>query len=165
MLTQDRLKEVLSYDPATGIFINIVQRGQRGNIGKETGIMHHSGYIHIAIDNRNYMAHRLAWLYMTGEFPPECIDHINGKRSDNRFSNIRLATKKQNNENIPLRSDNKSGHRGVHWYKQTNRWKASVKHNGNRISVGYFKNIEDAVKAVKEMRDKLFTHHKTEYSA
>lgn len=165
MLTQDRLKEVISYDPATGLFFNKVQRGQRGIIGEKTGIVHHTGYIYISIDGKSYSAHRLAWLYMTGNFPVACIDHMNGKRNDNRWSNIREATKKQNNENIPLRSDNKSGHRGIYWFKQTNRWRASVRHNGVRIGVGYFKNLEDAVKAVKEMRDELYTHHKTEYAA
>src|SRR5690606_34614864 len=99
MLTQQRLKELLYYDPETGIFTRLVGRsGPRARAGDVAGSDNGKGYIRIYVDGRPYKAHRLAWFYMHGEWPEE-IDHRNGERADNRLSNLRPVTRQQNNLN------------------------------------------------------------------
>lgn len=164
MVTQDRLKDVMSYDPATGDFVNTLQRGKRGTPGKKAGYLNPLGYRIIRIDSENYHAHRLVWLYQYGNFPDYLIDHINGNRDDNRLTNLRPATYKQNGENQKLHSTNKSGHRGVSWDNHSQIWVACVGHTNEKIR-RRFKNLDDAIEAVKQMRDELYTHHKTEYAA
>lgn len=164
MLTQERLKEVLLYDPTTGLFTNRIQRGKRGTPGKKSGYLNPLGYRVIRIDSENHHAHRLVWLYFYGNFPSQLIDHVNGDRDDNRIINLRPASYKQNAENQKLHVTNNSGHRGISWDTQNNIWVACVGHANSKIRKR-FKKLEDAVIAVKQMRDELFTHHKTEYSA
>lgn len=165
MLTQETLRSLFDYDPLTGNLINKTYRCGRSVVGSVVGTITRDGYIEARIDGSIYRVHRLVWVHQKGQILTQCIDHINGKRSDNRIENLRLATRKENNENVKLRADNKSGHRGVHWYEQTNRWRAYVRHHGKPVSVGYFLKLGDAVCAVKQKRDELFTHHKTEHSA
>lgn len=85
-------------------------------------------------------------------------DHINGNGVDNRRSNLRQATNKQNIENQRLQRCNKSGHRGVCWFKRDSKWQASIKHNGRNIHLGRFDSIEDAVSARRKAEKKYFTH-------
>lgn len=165
MLTQAELKELLVYDPVTGIFTNRVTRNSRALIGAEAGKDRLDGYRDIKINHKIYLTHRLAWLYVHGEWPADQIDHINGVRSDNRIDNLRVVTNKQNGENQTLRSNNTSGHRGVTWDKVNGKWMAQIKHHGKIHHLGYFSILEEAAAAAKAMRDRLFTHHKTEYSA
>jgi HNH endonuclease len=165
MITQERLKEVLTYDYTTGQFTNRISRpGGKGKIGAVVGYVNRDGYVRICIDAKYYLAHRLAWLYEYGAFPDYVLDHINGNTGDNCLVNLRPATIKQNMENQKLHSSNKSGYRGVSWDKSAKRWIASVKHQRQMVQKSFI-NLEDAVKAVKQMRDELFTHHKTEYAA
>jgi len=87
MLTQERLKERVTYDPDTGIFLwkKMPSRGK----SLIAGFIYPNGYIRIHIDGRKYLAHRLAWLYVYGSFPKNHIDHINRVRNDNRIANLR----------------------------------------------------------------------------
>ena len=164
MLSQERLIDILSYDPLSGSFMNLTQRGKRGTPGKIAGYVNPLGYRVIRIDSENHHAHRLVWLYQYGNFPDYLIDHIHGNRDDNRLINLRPATYKQNAENQKLHSVNKSGHRGVSWDNHNQLWVACVVHMNERLRKR-FKNMDDAIKAVKQMRDELYTHHRTEYSA
>lgn len=164
MLNQERLKKVLFYDPVTGHFTFSIRRGTKRKVGEISGYVNPLGYRVIRIDNENHHAHRLVWLYQYGNFPIELIDHINGDRDDNRLVNLRPATYKQNGENQKLHTANTSGYRGVSWDNHNRQWVACVIHMRKRFRKR-FKNLEDAIKAVKEMRNELFTHHKTEYSA
>ena len=111
MLTQERLKEVLHYDPETGIFAWQVQTG-RSRLDSPAGYTRRDGYRQIKVDKRVYLAHRLAWLFMMGAWPSEEVDHINCNKVDNRWTNLRPATRGQNNANSRARRS-KSGIKGV----------------------------------------------------
>lgn len=135
-LTAQRLRELLNYDPETGHFKWRVTRVGCG-AGKIAGCVDKgTGYIVIKIDRQLHRAHRLAFLWMVGNWPADTIDHRNLQRSDNRWVNLREATMKQNQENLPLDPRNKSGHRGVHWCKEDSVWCASIGHRGRKIALG-----------------------------
>lgn len=144
-LTQERLKYFLEYSEDTGLFTWRFNR--RGlNKGDVAGNKSDAGYICIRIDKRLYRAHRLAWLYVYGEWPEDCIDHINHKRDDNRISNLRQSTKSENSKNLSMRSDNSTGITGVHWYKAYSKWSAEIWYNGKKYFLGYFDTIQEAAK-------------------
>ena len=102
-----------------------------------------------------HLAHRLAWLYVHGEWPAEEIDHLNRVRSDNRISNLRLATQAENKQNTSLRRDSTSGHKGVSWHKRDKKWVAEIKLHGKKHYLGYFNNINDAIAARKSEESRL----------
>jgi hypothetical protein len=105
------------------------------------------------------MAHRLAWMYVTGKDPLDFemqIDHIDGNKTNNAFANLRLVTNKQNCENRMLNIRNKTGVRGV--YKSGNKFIAELCHNYKRIKVGSYETLEEAANAVKTRREEFFTH-------
>lgn len=155
MITKKRLEEVLSYDPRTGVFINITNRGKTKK-GSIAGTKHHKGYIIIAIDGKTHRAHRLAWLYVYGKFPEKYLDHINEVKDDNRIVNLRLATNQENQHNISNpRVSNTSGYVGVSWHKRYDKWIARIKINGKKKHLGYFDTAEQASKAYLEAKRKL----------
>lgn len=140
MLTQARLKELLHYDPETGISTWISMRaGVR--FGAAAGTLTKIGYIVVKVDGIDYGVHRLAWLYMTGNFPVDRIDHKNGNGSDNRFSNLRKANARINGENIrKARKHNKTGVLGVsHNFKK---FQARITVKGKQMYLGNFKTPE-----------------------
>lgn len=147
-----RLKELLQYDPETGVF---TWKRRRGAKRATAGCYNRLGYRLIGVDYDLHMAHRLAWLYVHGEWPPSHIDHINGDPSDNRIANLRLATQSQNGANARLRSDNTSGYKGAYWFKPVKRWMSSICKDGKQVHLGYFDTAEQAhaayMNAAKEM--------------
>ncbi len=149
MITQERLKELLHYDPETGIFMRITSPLQRNDLlGKVAGHNTGSGYKRICIDGYKYYCHRLAWLYMTGNWPDQEIDHISGKRDDNSWGNLRDVSRKINAQNFTKpRSDNKSGYLGVSFDKQKKKWVARIKIENVYKFLGYFFNKEEAHQA------------------
>ena len=102
------------------------------------------GYVLISIDGTRYPAHRLAWLYIYGQWPNGQIDHINRNPSDNRIVNLREATVAENGHNAGLRIDNTSGFKGVHRHRNllARPWQARIKFGSRRISLGYFETPE-----------------------
>ncbi len=136
-LTADGLRSVLDYDAETGNFHWKVTRG-RAIAGAQTGYKNARGYLIIRIDGKNYKAHRLAWLYVTGEWPANQIDHINNNPGDNRFCNLREATHSENMMNKSRYANNKSGFKGVHLHKQSKRWRARIRIDNKNISLGLF---------------------------
>ena len=158
MLTQERLKELLHYDPETGVFTWRVDRGGQ-RIGEAAGHTDKRGYVSIRLDYAMYRSHQLAWLYVHGEFPNTQIDHKDLNKGNNAIRNL-CTTNKQNHENLPLYSNNRSGFRGVHWFGPTGKWGARITHNYKGIHLGYFTTPEEASEAYEAMANKLFTHHK-----
>ncbi len=156
IITQKRLKELLHYCPETGDFTRLVRTAYCVQIGDVAGGLTLNGYIHISIDGERYYAHRLAFLYMTGEWPIDQVDHDNQIRSDNRWDNLNQATYATNGKNTSMRSDNTSGVVGVSWHKQT--WRARIEINGKRKHLGCFINIKDAIEARKAANIKYGFH-------
>lgn len=144
-LTAERLREILSYDPETGAFAwRASRRGVRP--GKCGRISKSSGYRDICIDYVLYRSHRLAFLYMTGEWPTKDIDHKNRIRSDNRWSNLREATTTQNSANVAAKTTNTTGFVGVVWDKSRNKWRAQIRIGGKKTNLGRFDKVEDAIR-------------------
>jgi hypothetical protein len=164
MITQEQLMQLVHYEPTTGVFTRI-RSHRKDRLGKEPGGLNTKGYVQIRINNKLYLAHRLAWLYVYGEFPINQIDHIDGQKTNNKITNLREATNKQNQENTPLKSNNTTGFRGVHFNKKNNNYRAYICHNRRQISLGSFATIDLAINAVRTARDCLFTHHRTSHAA
>ena len=148
-LTAEYLRSILHYDQETGIFTRKVSTSSNVKAGDVAGCRGGRGYLRIQLQGRKYQAHRLAWLYIHGEWPNDQIDHINRDRSDNRIDNLREVTNKQNHQNKSKYSNNTSGHPGVYWHKQNSKWQAKIEHNQKQIHLGYFTNIEEALSARK----------------
>jgi hypothetical protein len=160
MLTQERLKELLTYDPLTGIFRWINDSGRYGRIkaGTKAGSNGNGsqGYIEIGLDGKKYKAHRLAILYVEGNWPPDEVDHMDGVRVNNRYSNLRKATFLQNRSNLKRYETNTSGFAGVSFHKRVGKWQARISSGAKRMHLGYFPSPEEASEAYKEAKAK---HH------
>lgn len=148
-LTQERLKELLHYDPETGVFTwKVARRGT--SAGTLAGCTMPRGYRVIMIDGALCYAHRLAYLYVYGETPEGMLDHRDQDKGNNRFSNLRVTTDSQNKLNTGPRATNTSGFKGVYWNKRVRKWAAEIKIDHKKHFLGYFDNILDAVAARKE---------------
>lgn len=145
MITQKRLKELLNYDENTGVFTRRISISNNSLAGDVVGFDDGNGYIQIGVDGNQYRAHRLAWLYVKGEFTKKTIDHENHDRSDNKFNNLREASHSENCRNVSLSINNKSGFIGVTWDKERGKWYSSIRVNQKTKSLGRFVNLSDAV--------------------
>ena len=145
--TQEILKEYFQYNPETGLFIwKIFRGGGSPKIGTIAGTPHEDGYVKIKVNGKIYAAHRLAWLYMTGAFPDQEIDHINGDGTDNRFSNLREASRTENNRNTKVRKNNTSGFKRVSKNRH-GKWVAHIHAEGRQHYLGAFDTPEAAHEA------------------
>jgi len=175
LLTQEKLKELLDYDPDTGLFtwkervgsgrdkwFNVMFAGKMAGSKKTDIKLKHYKTINVKINlNKKryaFLAHRLAWLYMTGKWPDKQIDHINGDSTDNRWFNLRNITGSENCRNKKINNNNKSGFTGVYWRKDANKWRAAIKTHGKKISLGCFTDKQDAIDARKEANIKYGFH-------
>ena len=162
MITQSELQEVLNYNPDTGIFTWKIKTCKKICVGKIAGHIASNGYINLSIKKKSYLAHRLAWLYVNGNFTKHTIDHINGNKKDNRIVNLREATKSENSWNRKMQIDNTSGIKGVYWFSERNKWVARISVNKQNIFLGTFINLKLAENAVIEARNKYhgeFSNH------
>lgn len=158
MITQKELKKFLSYDRKTGIFVWKIATASRVKIGDIAGSIYKNGYIHILINGKRYKAHRLAWLYVTGEYPKNQIDHKNHNRADNRIKNLRDITHQENCKNKTMTDKNTSGVVGVSWCKTISRWRATISIEDVKKSLGTYVNFSDAVDARKNA-EVLYNYH------
>ena len=156
-LTVARLKEVLDYNPKTGVFTWKVSRG-RMRAGSVAGSLNGKGYWRVNLFGRKYLAHRLAWFYTKGRWPPHGMDHLDGKPRDNRIAKIRPATQAVNLKNQRRRSDNTSGVVGVCWDKEKLKWRTHIQVDGKSKHLGYFTNKEEAARARKKAEKKYGFH-------
>ena len=152
ILTQDELKEKLYYNKDTGIFTYKV-KNTRNNIGDIAGKNTYR-YASIMINKKSYLCHRLAWLYVYGEFPLNFIDHINGNKLDNRIGNLRECTNAENQMNRGANSRNSSGFKNVFFRGYCNSYQVVISVNGVRKCLGYFKSAESANEA-RENAEKI----------
>ena len=156
-ISQSRLKEILDYNEFTGEFKWLKSLNSRCQVGAVAGSICKNGYVLIGIDGCTYSAHRLVFLFMTGEIP-EIIDHINGIKSCNKWNNLRKASQSENRLNSKVMSNNALGVKGICWVESRRRYKACVTINNSKNRVRkYFKELEEAVKWLNEMR---LIHHK-----
>ena len=157
MITQNELCSLLWYDPDTGIFYWRVRKGRprpwNALVGKPAGTLNDQGYIIIEIANRPYRAHRLAFLYVKG-FIPKFIDHENTNRADNRWKNLRVATRSLNAANCMRHSDSASPYKGV--FKKKGKWGAKICINYKQIYLGSFETPELAAAAYIEKAQSIF---------
>lgn len=149
-LTASYVRELFDYDTKTGNLIWKVTKCNRGIAGSVAGCLKSDGYRAITVDRSSYRAHRLVWLHHYGEWPEEYLDHINGVKTDNRLSNLRLATGIINLRNQKLRKTNSSGVCGVRWHKSSNKWVATIHVNYEEKHLGLFENKEDAIVVRKQ---------------
>ena len=143
-LTADELKHVLSYNPETGVFVWLIRPSKAVKAGMVAGcIEKRIGYSTIGIKGKIYKAHRLAWLYVHGEWPTGLIDHINGQKADNRIANLRVVLADGNSQNVrkPNRR-NKSGFMGVIFFQ--NKWRATMSYKGKTKWLGDYATPEEA---------------------
>ncbi len=149
MITRERLMELFDYNPSDGLF---VRRAAVGNQVKGTiaGTVDKTGYIMITINYKRCLAHRLAFLFMTGSMPPDEVDHLNGVKTDNRFCNLRQVDRTENCHNTRMLDSNTSGVTGVYWNKNRNKWRAHIKVNNRKINLGSFGDFDEAVAARKK---------------
>ena len=157
LITPERLRALLHYDPETGVFVRRTTRP-----GAVAGCLRNdTGYLVMNIDRRQYYLHRLAWLYMHDRWPQGVTDHINRVRTDNRIANLREVTRGQNNQNSGLRADNTSGHVGVSWIARVKKWIAQIIVDGKHRHLGYFTDLDAAVAARKAAEIELHSHRPT----
>jgi HNH endonuclease len=143
MITAERLRELLRYDPDTGEFYWLRGRG-RIKAGRRAGcIMRPKGYRAICIDTKHYLAHRLAWLYVYGEWPSGDLDHRDIDPDNNRIENLRVAERWQNQANRRQKA-NRTGFPGIQKVDGCELWSALIHMNGKRHYLGCFKSPEDA---------------------
>lgn len=147
----EQLRRWLSYDSDTGVFIWRVSLNNTIAVGQLAGTLKSNGYIYISLNDRKCLAHRLAWFYVYGEWPQHILDHINGKRADNRLANLRASNHTLNRANSKTR---RKGLKGIR--KNGNRWSAQIEEKGVVYHQGTFDTPEEAHEAYKKATARVF---------
>jgi len=160
MLNYEEVRRLLDYDPETGILTWKIPR-RNTVVGQEAGravTRCNKPYRAIHICGKQTMSHKVAFLWMTGRFPVEEVDHQNGNGRDNRWTNLREVTRLENNKNRRRYSNNKSGQTGVCWAKREKRWRVSISVSKQPIILGYFISKEKAI-AVRKAAEITYGFH------
>lgn len=154
-LTREQLTAALSYDPDTGVFTRRIN-SRRAKAGDIAG--HHAadGRVSIRVNSKRFLAHRLAWLYMTGEWPVAGVDHKDVNPSNNRWLNLRQANQSQNMHNMHAPTHNTSGVKGVCFDKENEKWMAYIYVDGRFKNLGRFTEKDDAAAAYAKAAVALF---------
>lgn len=156
-MTADKVRALFAYDPSSGLLrwnvrpasdfpsTRVAKIWNTRFAGRDAGSTDHHGYREIGVDNRAFKAHRLVWLWVTGEWPSGDIDHLDGNRLNNQFTNLRDVARRVNCENRrSVRSDSGTGLLGAHFHKASQLFHACIKAQGTKHSLGYFKTAEAA---------------------
>lgn len=178
ILTYSDIAKILKYEPETGKLFWLPRtaemfEGTKFPQGPEAkaknwnaryaGVeafktVHARGYIAGALLGKAYLAHRVVWLFETGSWPVDQLDHINGDRTDNRFENLREVTNTENSKNKAITKRNKSGFQGVFWNPKIKRWNANIGLNSRTKNLGHFLTKEEAIAARKNAEIELGFH-------
>ena len=160
MITQQRLQELLRYDPQTGELFWRQKTCRKMVPGRRAGSYKAPQGVVISIDGKRFLAHRLVWLMLYGAWPAQEIDHINGNPHDNRLANLREASHAENLRNTKLRADNSSGFKGVRRMKSRGklrgRWIARIRKDGKETHLGCFASAAEAHTAYCIAANELF---------
>jgi len=140
------IRELLDYDPQSGVFTHR-KSGGRCKAGGRAGYTNAIGYVCIRFSDKLYSAHRLAFLWMDGEWPAGPVDHIDGNRSNNAWANLRVVDHQGNNRNKRRQHTNTSGRTGIYWDKDNSKWRAYIYVSNKRQLLGRFSRFEDACRA------------------
>ncbi|WP_367027525.1 HNH endonuclease [Methylococcus sp. ANG] len=154
--TQDRVFDLLRYDPETGLFTWACVRGGR-RPGDPAGRVDGRGYLQISVDGRRYRAHRLARLSIHGIWPADDIDHIDGDRLNNRLTNLRTCTRAENMQNVASSRRRGTGLPGTTYNHRTQKWQAQISSGGRKHHLGYFVDVKDAHEAYLRAKAALHT--------
>ncbi len=154
-LSHARLLEVLDYNPATGVFIARVKRYEI-QVGQVCGWIGKNGYVYIGIDGGQYLGHRLAWFYVYGTWPKKTLDHENHVVSDNRLSNLRPATHKQNCRNVNIGLANTSGFKGVSLKRGRSNYVAQIMCDQKNHYLGVYSDPKDAARVYDKAALRMF---------
>ena len=148
------IRDLLDYDPDTGVFRWKVRVSQRVKTGAKAGSFA-NGYRYIEIKGHNYRAARIAWLLMAGDWPEHHVDHINRIKNDDRWVNLRQATRSENLMNTGLSRANTSGVKNVCFHRRSGKWRVQVGKSGKKFSQD-FKTFEAAVVAAEALPNRIF---------
>lgn len=162
VLTQEYLKEILEYNSETGVFTWKVSNTNLIKVGDVAGKPRGDGYCRVRILNKLQYTHRLVWLYLYGALPVGHLDHVDGDTSNNRVTNLREATRYENQHNQGKRKNNTSGFKGVSWDKSMKKWAASITKKYKKVHLGYFATPEEAASAYQNAAQ---AHHGEFYRA
>lgn len=157
LITQERLKSLLTYDPDTGEFRWAVSTSNRTPVGTVANCRDKYGYVVIRVDKKLYKAHRLAWLYCYGVWPAKNLDHINQTPGDNRIANLREADQHENNQNRRVQRNSQSGVTGVTWNKTHNLWQARIHTREGCRSLGWHKSKDAAILARQNAEREIYS--------
>jgi len=159
--SQEYIRSVFDYNPNTGVFkwkirTDVPKEWNTRRAGKIAGRVQKNGYISIGINKKHFYAHRLAWIYMTGDCPYDDVDHKDRVKSNNKWENLRLGTRTQNFGNKTISPHNTSGYKGVSLFKRDGTWRSQIQVFGKNIHLGYYKTPEEAHKIYMEAAIKYF---------
>jgi hypothetical protein len=150
-------RRLFDYNPVTGHVYWKIPRGYKIKAGDRAGCIYRD-YRWIHYRGKSYLEHRLIWLWMTGQYPADHIDHINHDKIDNRWCNLRSVSEAVNHRNKPLYRSNTSGTAGVTWDKQKQQWHAYIRYNKKLTHLGFFDELSDAVLARQQAKDNKHFH-------
>ena len=153
MITQNRLRELAHYCPETGQFTHLQSKGRK-KAGMPAGSLRRDGYVYAMFDGRRAMAHQFAWLYVTGEWPTQEIDHMDGNKANNAFANLRQVSRRANTENKrTAKRTSTTGLLGV--VRHRDKFVAKIVHAGKRTHLGVFETPEAAHEAYVQAKRRL----------
>jgi hypothetical protein len=156
MITQEILKQYVTYHPDTGWFTSNGAKYSNREVGSRVGTCHSTkGYRYLVVKGKTYREQRLAFLYMTGSWPEHQVDHINRVKDDNRWENLRDVPPSVNCQNRKLFTSNTSGHTGVCWNKKMQKWQVNCRANGKVYYGGCFVDKEEAIETAKRIYNEI----------